>query len=184
MWRALVLNLENFPLLFLTVQHSLQLPHFWHCVHNPGWRSLSQPLRWGMETEHIVRVPWLIIHSDNNHSNKKKLDLFLLLGSGTALGRKGFWNYIVIKIWENIWGGAQGCIFNGTLEDLFSLKLRHAWEQHFLLDEYRGQQAETEPAIESISRKTVRKTDQQRGEGSLWIRNRDESLLQLSCLSK
>lgn len=80
-----------------------------------------------MEAEHIVQVPWLIICSDNNHSNKK-LDLFLLLGSGTALGGKRFWNYVFIKIWENIQGGAQGDVFDGTLRDLFSVKQRHARE--------------------------------------------------------
>lgn len=81
-----------------------------------------------MEIEHIVQVPWLIILSDNNHSNNKKLDLFLLLSSGTALGRKHFWNYIFIKIWENIQEGAQGGIVNDTLRDLFSVEQRRAWE--------------------------------------------------------
>lgn len=118
----------DFSFAFLDCPALPPAPHFWHCVHNPGWRSLSQPLHWGMETEHIVQVPWLTIHSDNNHSNNKKLDLFLLLGSGTALGRKRFWNYIFIKIWENILGETQGGIFNGTLKNLFSVKQRHAWE--------------------------------------------------------
>lgn len=101
-----------------------------------------------MEIEHIVQVPWLIIRSDNNHGNNKKLDLFLLLDSRTALGRKHFCNYIFIKIWENIRGGAQGGIFNSTLRDLFSVKQRHAWEQHLLLDKSTVQQTKTEPAIE------------------------------------
>lgn len=92
----------------------------WHCLPDSGWRSLSKALRWGMEIVHIVQVPWLITDSDSNHSNNKKLDLFLQLGSATALGRKHFWNYIFIKIWENIWGGAQGDTLNGTLRPIFS----------------------------------------------------------------
>lgn len=92
----------------------------WHCLPDSGWRSLSKALRWGMEIVHIVQVPWLITDSDSSHSNNKKLDLFLQLGSATALGRKHFWNYIFIKIWENIWGGAQGDILNGTLRPIFS----------------------------------------------------------------
>lgn len=159
----------------------------WLCLHNPGWRSLSKALHWGMEIEHIVQVPWLIICSDNNHSNNKKLDLFLLLGSRTALGRKHFWNYTFIKIWENIRGGTQGSIFHGTLRDLFSFLFSSQFVLGNNICPWTNPQCnklKLKLQLNSISTKVVGKSGQQRGEGNLWNVNQNKSPCQLSHLSK
>lgn len=130
--RALVLNLEIFfsPFAFLDCPALPAAPTFLALCPQPWLEELisTSPLGNGNRTYSASSLAHHPLWQQPQQQQEAAAPI-LILGSGKQLWEeKHFWKHILIKIWGNIRGGAQGGVFNGTLGDLFSVEQRHAQE--------------------------------------------------------